>query len=72
MKFILQLSHEKHCPIKLFYMDRQGNISERIVRVEKITEHHIKVYCHWRKCFRIFLKKNILSAGLIKRNDRGA
>jgi predicted DNA-binding transcriptional regulator YafY len=67
MDLVLKKSLENQNPIMVFYIDRAGTISERIVRVERMTDRYVQVYCYWRKQFRSFKKENILSADPLKR-----
>lgn len=67
MEFLLKDSFENQRPIKIFYIDRTEKISERIVRVEKMTDRYIQAYCYWRKEMRVFKRERILSAGPLRR-----
>lgn len=67
MDFLLKEAQLNHNPIRIFYIDQQERISERIIRVEDVNENYIRAYCYWRKGVRIFKKSNLLSVGPIKR-----
>lgn len=63
MNVILRMGRETKQPMRLFYIDKMGNLSERIIRVEYVGEASIKAYCFWRKKVRTFNIDNILSIG---------
>jgi predicted DNA-binding transcriptional regulator YafY len=72
MKILLRKALETKEPTRIFYMDKKGNVSERIIRIESIKEEQIRAYCFYRKQNRTFLIGNILSLGPVKRKRMGA
>lgn len=53
--------------IIVFYMDSNGEVTERYVRVLKMNDSHILVYCYYRKKVRTLKLDNILSCGPAKK-----
>ncbi len=63
MKGLFIRSMENKEKIVIFYMDSNGKVTERYVRVLKINDSHILVYCYYRKKVRTLKLDNILSCG---------
>lgn len=51
--------------IKIIYQ-KENKLTERIIKVNNIEEDKVEAYCYLRKGQRIFKKKNILAAELVK------
>ncbi|WP_339227046.1 hypothetical protein NSQ77_16070 [Oceanobacillus sp. FSL K6-2867] len=66
------LNHAVHEKIKLemIYMARDGNVSQRFVRVLEVCDDHILAYCFYRKQIRTFKIENILSVEKASRRAR--
>ncbi|OZI12951.1 hypothetical protein CEW92_03875 [Bacillaceae bacterium SAS-127] len=71
MKGLLLDSKENRIPLRMYYMNVQGKVTEWIITVVSFTGDVIKAYCHWRKQYRTFRRSNILSVGPL-RSRRGA
>ncbi|CEI81327.1 hypothetical protein BN997_01145 [Oceanobacillus oncorhynchi] len=54
--------------IMIYYIDSDGKVSQRIIRVVGIDEEKVLAYCYYRKQVRSFKLENILSCGQIKRS----
>ena len=67
MKGLFERSIKNKEKIIIFYMDSEGKVTERYVRVLKINDIHILVYCYYRKKVRTLKINNILSCGPIKK-----
>ncbi|KEO81202.1 WYL domain-containing protein [Tumebacillus flagellatus] len=60
----LQIAYREHRPVSLIYMDRNGEISQRVVQVRGFTEDGIQAYCYKRRQPRTFLHEQILAVSL--------
>jgi predicted DNA-binding transcriptional regulator YafY len=49
--------------IMIFYIDSASNVTQRYIRVVRITDKVAVAYCYYRKQVRTFKLDNILSAG---------
>ncbi|MBN6205036.1 hypothetical protein JYK21_01115 [Ralstonia pickettii] len=67
MKGLLIRSMERKEKIVVFYMDSNNEVTERYVRVLKMNDNYILVYCYYRKKVRTLKLDNILSAGLLRK-----
>jgi hypothetical protein len=67
MKNMLVTAMKSQELMMIFYLDKKGNVSQRIIKVEAIKGDKIKAYCYWRKQKRIFSLGNILSVGKAKK-----
>ncbi|MCF3942232.1 hypothetical protein [Oceanobacillus alkalisoli] len=63
--FIKSMQHKEK--IVIFYMDSSGEVTQRYVRVLKMNDSHILVYCYYRKKVRTLKLDNILSCGSIRK-----
>lgn len=63
MKSLLIKSKEAKAPIMIYYVDKQGNVTQRIITVKAISKTSIRAYCHYRKAERVFKIESILSCG---------
>jgi len=63
MNIILNRSVQLKEKIMLFYIDSTNNVTQRYIRVIRINDDSIIVYCYWRKKARTFKLDNILSVG---------
>ncbi|CAM4108869.1 WYL domain-containing protein [Mesobacillus thioparans] len=66
----LLLSLEEQKNIDMIYLDDNGNLTQRIVKVLEIQEHYIKAFCFLRKGKRTFKLDNILSVSKIRRSRK--
>ncbi|KEF40103.1 hypothetical protein M670_00118 [Schinkia azotoformans MEV2011] len=62
MIHILKHALESKTLVEMIYMSSSGEISQRILTINAISENHVKAFCHLRKKTRIFKLDNILSA----------
>ncbi|MEB6549047.1 hypothetical protein MXL46_08055 [Heyndrickxia sporothermodurans] len=59
--------------LEMIYLSAKGDITQRIIKVEKVGEESFRAYCYTRKQLRTFKINNILSiAPLKKRYNQGA
>jgi len=56
-------SLETKTPVEMIYLNEQGKLTQRIIRVLAIKKNHIKAYCYVKKQLRTFRYENMLSAG---------
>lgn len=63
MNIILKRSMQQKEKIMIFYIDTAGNVTQRYIRVIRITGDAVVAYCYYRKQARTFKLDNILSAG---------
>lgn len=63
MKGLFKRSIENKEKIIIFYIDSNGKVTQRYVRVLKMYDSHILVYCYYRKKVRTLKLDNILSCG---------
>ncbi|MEK4302380.1 hypothetical protein MKY30_23770 [Oceanobacillus sp. FSL W8-0428] len=54
--------------VMIYYMDSEGNVSQRVIRVVDINDNKMLVYCYYRKQVRSFKMDGILSCGPLKRS----
>ncbi|MDY0393335.1 hypothetical protein ACFSMW_14225 [Virgibacillus halophilus] len=47
----------------IYYVDGDGHITERYIRVLEVKNNYITAYCFWRKKVRTFSISGILTAG---------
>lgn len=66
MNRTLRMSLEEEKCIDMIYMNKRGELTQRIIKVLEIHEHHIKAFCFMRKEKRTFRKENILSVFMIR------
>lgn len=62
--------HEQNQAVEIIYQSLSGEISHRIIYVNKLTPQFVYGYCTLRKTMRTFALQNILSAyplGISKR-----
>lgn len=52
--------------LEMIYIDSEGNMSQRVVRIVDVRNDSILAYCYFRKEVRSFKRDNILSVGLFK------
>ncbi len=57
--------------LEMIYINKNNQLSQRIIKVLDVTDSTIKAYCYHKRQFRTFLLSNILSIGPI-RQRRGA
>ncbi|GGP14215.1 hypothetical protein [Oceanobacillus neutriphilus] len=54
--------------VMIYYMDSEGDVSQRIIRIVDIGDAKVLAYCYYRKQVRSFKINNILSCGQPKRS----
>lgn len=59
---LLQSAKQKE-KIMMIYIDKQGQITQRVIRVIDIHSHTILAFCYYRKQVRSFHRNRILSIG---------
>ncbi|RWR06763.1 hypothetical protein D4N35_013960 [Siminovitchia fortis] len=57
--------------LEMIYINKSGQLSQRIIKVIAVTDSAIKAYCYHKRQFRTFLLSNILSVAPA-RQRRGA
>lgn len=57
--------------LELIYINNDNQISHRVIKVLKVTDHMVKAYCYTKRQFRSFKLENILSVRILGQN-RGA
>ncbi|MBU5214544.1 WYL domain-containing protein [Heyndrickxia oleronia] len=72
MKGLLLRAVETHEKLEMIYLSKKGEITQRVVRVEKVGEQSFRAYCYTRKQVRTFKVSNILSIAPLKLHRRGA
>lgn len=60
----LEIAFHEERPVQLIYMDSDGAISQRVVKVMELREDGVQAYCYMRKEPRTFRLENILAASL--------
>ena len=63
MKGLFERSIKNKETIVIFYMDQDNKVTQRYVRVLKMNDSLILVYCYYRKKVRTLKLDNILSTG---------
>lgn len=69
MKSLLIQSRENKAPIMIFYIDKNGEVTQRIITVKAIGQEKIRAYCHYRKADRVFKIESILSCGPVRKRS---
>ncbi|MCI1745118.1 MAG: hypothetical protein LKI07_12730 [Heyndrickxia oleronia] len=72
MKGLLLRAVETHEKLEMIYLSNKGEISQRVIRVEKVGDQSFRAYCYTRKQVRTFKLNNILSIAPLKMHRRGA
>ncbi|NYV67298.1 hypothetical protein HYI36_18665 [Bacillus sp. Gen3] len=72
MKGLLLRAIETHEKLEMIYLSNKGEITQRVIRVEKVGVQSIRAYCYTRKQVRTFKLSNILSIAPLKIHRRGA
>ena len=67
MNGLLTKSIEDKISIEIIYLNSQGEVSQRVIRVLSSTDHHVKAYCYAKKQIRTFKMENILSTGTVRK-----
>jgi len=63
LKGLLMRSMERNEKIVIFYVDSEGRLTERYVRILKMEDTAFLAYCYYRRKVRQFKLERILSAG---------
>ncbi|MGP4072090.1 hypothetical protein ACTWQB_06010 [Piscibacillus sp. B03] len=61
MDSILQRAMNQKQRLEMIYLDRQGDYSQRVVRIVKIDDESFLAYCYTKQAVRRFKKINVLS-----------
>ena len=72
MKGMLLNAAETNETLVLFYIDKNGNVTERFIKVLGLEAGRIKAYCFFRKQKRTFSLENVLSLGRVRKRSQGA
>lgn len=60
----LEIAFHEERPLQLIYMDSDGEISQRVIKVMELREDGVQAYCFMRREPRTFRRENILAASL--------
>ena len=60
----LEISLREHRPVSLIYLNREGELTQRVVQVTGMTEEGVQAYCLTRRQPRTFSRDGILAASL--------
>ncbi|VEF48296.1 Uncharacterised protein [Bacillus freudenreichii] len=71
MKSLLNRASWSRQRLELIYINKNNQISQRIIKVIEVTELTINAYCYQKRQFRTFNLANILSIAPV-RQRRGA
>jgi predicted DNA-binding transcriptional regulator YafY len=66
MKNFLSRCHLNKIPVEIMYITNNGQVSQRIISINNISERTIRAYCHLRKTQRVFKLDNVLSVNYKK------
>ncbi|MBU5213581.1 hypothetical protein [Heyndrickxia oleronia] len=72
MNGLLLRAVETHEKLEMIYLSNKGEITQRVIRVEKVGDQSFRAYCYTRKQVRTFKLSNILSIAPLKMHRRGA
>ncbi|MBL5767738.1 hypothetical protein [Heyndrickxia sporothermodurans] len=72
MKGLLLKSASTGENLEMIYLSNKGEITQRIIKVEKVGEESFKEYCYKRRQSRTFKLSNVLSIAPLKHHKRGA
>ena len=60
--YVLKSSMAKHKIVTIMYLKQNNEITQRNIKIIKMSDNDIEAYCYLRNQFRHFKKNNILSA----------
>lgn len=66
MKGIFVRALEKQQKVVVMYMDKNQQLTQRVVKVLKVNEEYVLVYCFFRKKLRTLRMDHILAAEPMK------
>lgn len=72
MKGLLLNAVESGEKLEMIYQSKKGEITQRVIKVEKVGEDYFRAYCFTRNQVRTFSISNILSIGPLRKYRRGA
>ncbi|SDL99511.1 hypothetical protein [Sediminibacillus halophilus] len=73
MKTMLHLAQDNKTKVEMIYQAKNGQLSQRIVRILQVKEEQVVAYCFYRKQVRTFRLENILAVHPAKKlRRRGA
>lgn len=58
--------------LEMIYLSAKGDITQRIIKVEKVGEESFRAYCFLKRQQRTFKIDNILSIAPLRHHKRGA
>jgi predicted DNA-binding transcriptional regulator YafY len=70
MKGLLIRAVESGERLEMIYLSNNGELSQRIIKVEKIGEDFFRAYCYKRRQVRTFKLNNVLSIGPFRKHHR--
>ncbi|WP_082234961.1 hypothetical protein [Halobacillus massiliensis] len=70
MESLLIKANDENMTLEMIYMDTQGELSYRVIKVVKNEEEFILGYCYDKKKVRSFRKDSILSIYPYKTRER--
>lgn len=65
--FLIKAMEQKE-KVMIYYLDRDNNVTQRIIRIVEVKKDTLLAYCFYRKQVRSFKIDNILSCGMIKKS----
>ncbi|RST60221.1 hypothetical protein D5F11_007115 [Siminovitchia terrae] len=71
MKSLLKRAVESKQRLEMIYINRDNQMSQRVIKVIAVTDSALKAYCYHKRQFRTFNLANILSVAPV-RQRRGA
>jgi predicted DNA-binding transcriptional regulator YafY len=66
----LEIAVREQRPVGLIYLSREGELSQRVVRVREVSENGVKAFCLKKREPRTFLMEGILAVSLDVRGQR--
>ena len=68
IEYYLKISLLEGKKIKIIYQ-KENELTERMIKVNKIEDDKVEAFCYLRKGRRIFKKDNILAAELVETKE---
>ncbi|HBZ09095.1 MAG TPA: hypothetical protein DEO65_04295 [Bacillus bacterium] len=72
MKSLLMRAVESKQSLELIYINRDNQLSQRIIKVIAVTDSAVKAYCYQKRQFRTFNLNYILSVDSVRQRRKGA
>ncbi|MCA0983209.1 hypothetical protein LCL89_03995 [Halobacillus yeomjeoni] len=70
METLYKRSMEEKIKLEMIYVTKQGELSQRTVRIIEVRNSHILAYCFSKRQVRSFLKENVLSVLPVQKRGR--